>query len=285
MFLTLHLVRRSRSLTNLEGTGFTIWSLPSNSSNSVLASYSGQSFTTNPPIIISTSNHIQGSVLGINSYLGTPNSVLIANYYGSNCINSCSGNGYCRNGICDCYSGWEGESCNQSMVFLLIIPNCMSASCGMNCSGNGVCDKSTNQCICYPGYYGPECTTTDCSGLSVLTSKTGAITDHIIGSQYLPNQFCQWLLKPEATTDQPISFTFTKFQLENVDDRITVYDGDNVNAPVLLDASGIGVYYLNNCLRLMVSFSNQIKCWCNACGISNRSLQNTVFRFCSQFLY
>jgi hypothetical protein len=69
-----------------------------------------------------------------------------------------------------------------------------------------------------------------------MESRSGVITDHTVFTQYLPNSYCGWLIRP---TPAPPSITlfFTRLQIEYALDTVIVYDGANSSAPVLLHAS------------------------------------------------
>eukprot|EP00501_MAST-03F_sp_TOSAG23-6_P000261 GSMAST32.ASY1.ANO1.267.1 assembled CDS len=72
----------------------------------------------------------------------------------------CSNKGICnrQTGLCECFSGYEGEGC-------------IRAACANDCSGHGVCKRAadlnpdynawdalkTQSCVCDVGYSGPDC--------------------------------------------------------------------------------------------------------------------------------
>ena len=61
----------------------------------------------------------------------------------------CAGKGVCVNGVCECNSGFNGDSCQ------LNVDDCE----GVNCSGQGSCLDGTNNytCICDSGFSGQNC--------------------------------------------------------------------------------------------------------------------------------
>ncbi len=61
----------------------------------------------------------------------------------------CAGNGVCVNSVCECNSGYNGDSCQ------LNIDDCGA----VNCSGQGSCLDGTNNytCICESGFSGQNC--------------------------------------------------------------------------------------------------------------------------------
>lgn len=61
------------------------------------------------------------------------------------CVDDCSVNGLCLNGLCHCSRGFTGPSCKQAC----------SATGGLECSGRGQCVNST--CFCLPGWSGHAC--------------------------------------------------------------------------------------------------------------------------------
>ncbi len=58
------------------------------------------------------------------------------------CLNDCSFNGYCAEGVCHCKPGFDGEDCSKS-------------HCPNNCSGNGECLDGI--CNCHKDFGGPGC--------------------------------------------------------------------------------------------------------------------------------
>jgi hypothetical protein len=80
----------------------------------------------------------------------------------------------------------------------------------------------------YPSY---------CTGQKTVTSSTGSIEDGSGLYNYSDNANCSWLIAP-ADSVKKIILTFEKLDTESNNDIITVYDGDNTSAPVLLQTSG-----------------------------------------------
>eukprot|EP00697_Spironema_sp_BW2_P011756 gnl/Spiro4/27597_TR13730_c0_g1_i3.p1 gnl/Spiro4/27597_TR13730_c0_g1~~gnl/Spiro4/27597_TR13730_c0_g1_i3.p1 ORF type:complete len:799 (-),score=233.97 gnl/Spiro4/27597_TR13730_c0_g1_i3:111-2507(-) len=64
------------------------------------------------------------------------------------CLNNCTSNGVCKNGVCSCFFGWTGASCDTARYFAL---------CPHNCSKNGHCYYG--RCYCYSGFGGADCAT------------------------------------------------------------------------------------------------------------------------------
>lgn len=83
----------------------------------------------------------------------------------------CSNKGICnrKDGLCECFSGYEGEGCERTTC-----PGLTEA--GLTCSGHGVCQspfegideyqlwdkKKTYRCKCDPSYTGPDCSLRKC---------------------------------------------------------------------------------------------------------------------------
>ncbi len=94
-------------------------------------------------------------------------------------------------------------------------------------SNNGVV-KNAFPVIGYPTY---------CAGQKVITSNFGSIVDGSSHFVYGDNANCSWLIAP-ADSVKKITLTFEQFETEAAGDIVTVYDGDNTSAPVLLTHSG-----------------------------------------------
>ncbi|KAN0035733.1 hypothetical protein ACTA71_005021 [Dictyostelium dimigraforme] len=86
------------------------------------------------------------------------------------CPNDCSGNGNCNNvtGVCQCNSYYQGNSCDLPIL-----------ECPNNCSGNGICDTLIGICLCNLYYQGSSCNLpilqcpNDCSGNGICNTLTG----------------------------------------------------------------------------------------------------------------
>lgn len=78
----------------------------------------------------------------------------------------------------------------------------------------------------------------NCSGLKTLTAVSGSFED---GSgpiaSYQANSNCSWLIKPSIPVDW-IRLNFKYLDTENVNDVITIYDGETTSANVLGTFSG-----------------------------------------------
>jgi hypothetical protein len=77
-----------------------------------------------------------------------------------------------------------------------------------------------------------------CSGTKTLTASRGTFDD---GSgpvvNYSANGDCLWLIDPEVTSDH-ITLSFNRFETENSNDVVTIYDGATTADPVLGTFSG-----------------------------------------------
>jgi len=102
-----------------------------------------------------------------------------ATYYaGADCPNACSGHGSCSTNGCVCWSHWgngdeTGGACDQRKcpyeIAWVDTPDSENKAHALReCAGRGVCDRSTGDCMCFPGYTGKGCRRTtcpnDCSG-------------------------------------------------------------------------------------------------------------------------
>jgi hypothetical protein len=103
----------------------------------------------------------------------------VATYYaGADCPNGCSGHGSCSTNGCVCWSHWgngdeTGGACDQRKcpyeIAWVDTPTSENKAHALReCAGRGVCDRTTGDCMCFPGYTGKGCRRTtcpnDCSG-------------------------------------------------------------------------------------------------------------------------
>jgi len=79
-----------------------------------------------------------------------------------------------------------------------------------------------------------------CSGMQTITETSGTFEDGSGIYQYLNNTNCSWLIDPAVNVEN-IKLTFDKFDTEANNDVVTVYDGDNISAPVLGTFSGSNI--------------------------------------------
>ena len=74
------------------------------------------------------------------------------------------------------------------------------------------------------------------STITTLTAKEGTLYDGSGTKNYLANQDCRWLIQPTGSIDH-IQITFDVFDL-GAGDTLFLYDGDNINAPLLSKYTG-----------------------------------------------
>eukprot|EP00300_Choanocystis_sp_HF-7_P033577 c45953_g1_i1.p1 GENE.c45953_g1_i1~~c45953_g1_i1.p1 ORF type:complete len:732 (+),score=76.34 c45953_g1_i1:23-2197(+) len=92
-------------------------------------------------------------------------------------FSDCSENGACRDGVCVCFDGWNGDFCQSRTCPLdcsghgkcnttsgmceCDLPYfgraCSLMFCEDACHGHGICDRYTGQCDCDPMFFGPTC--------------------------------------------------------------------------------------------------------------------------------
>mmetsp|Transcript_13162 Transcript_13162/g.25516 ORF Transcript_13162/g.25516 Transcript_13162/m.25516 type:complete len:1478 (+) Transcript_13162:39-4472(+) len=102
------------------------------------------------------------------------------------CLNGCSNNGKCTDGVCTCKDGFAGVSCEikcpnacssrgQCMLDgkcrchleyegadCSVVKSCPKSKInGKECGGRGICDRASQKCYCAPGYSGPDCSIDD----------------------------------------------------------------------------------------------------------------------------
>lgn len=75
-----------------------------------------------------------------------------------------------------------------------------------------------------------------CSGTTILTANSGSFSDGSGVNLYQANRDCRWLIQPQ--NNQLVQLNFTAFDTENNWDRVTVYDGSTIGAPILGTFSG-----------------------------------------------
>jgi hypothetical protein len=80
-----------------------------------------------------------------------------------------------------------------------------------------------------------------CNAPGNYSSLKGTIEDGSGPSDYANNSSCQWLIEPNDPNADSISeiiLRFEKFDTENANDIVNIYDGDNTSAPLLGSFSG-----------------------------------------------
>ena len=70
--------------------------------------------------------------------------------YSADCADpSCSGHGFCVEGVCVCRKGWRGSNCDQL--------DHEARQCLPDCSGHGDFDLDTQKCVCKGQWTGRDC--------------------------------------------------------------------------------------------------------------------------------
>lgn len=79
-----------------------------------------------------------------------------------------------------------------------------------------------------------------CGGATTLSAINGTFEDGSGPLIYQDDTDCSWLIDPQTPQDsiESITIDFTKFDTEQDNDLVTIYDGATINAPVLSQFSG-----------------------------------------------
>lgn len=80
-----------------------------------------------------------------------------------------------------------------------------------------------------------------CSGTKTITTLSGTIEDGSGPAAYQAHSNCYYLFAPQVTaydTVSSITITFNRFDTENLNDLVTVYDGGTITSPVIGSYSG-----------------------------------------------
>jgi len=77
----------------------------------------------------------------------------------------------------------------------------------------------------------------NCTGTKIINGTTGTFEDGSGLYQYQNNINCSWLIDP-AVNIVNIKLNFTRFNTEQNNDIVTIYDGENTSSPVLGVFSG-----------------------------------------------
>ncbi|MDD3876032.1 MAG: C10 family peptidase [Bacteroidales bacterium] len=85
----------------------------------------------------------------------------------------------------------------------------------------------------YPGQNYPY----NCTGTKTLTSSFGTFDDGSGPQSYQNNSDCSWLISPTYQVSS-IKLSFDRFETEDANDIVSVYDGETTSAPLLGSFSG-----------------------------------------------
>lgn len=79
-----------------------------------------------------------------------------------------------------------------------------------------------------------------CSGTRAINGRAGTFEDGSSIYNYQNNIDCRWHLNP-LTNAASITLTFDRFDTEDINDVVYIYDGNNINAPLLGSFSGSSI--------------------------------------------
>ncbi len=102
----------------------------------------------------------------------------------------------------------------------------------------------------------------NCSGQKTLTSLKGVFEDGSGYMDYQPNLNCSWLINPSNPSGTNyISLKFDLFELTDVNDVVTIYNGETTSAPVLATYRGgtpptIGTAINSTSNKVLVTFTS-----------------------------
>jgi hypothetical protein len=97
-----------------------------------------------------------------------------------------------------------------------------------------------------------------CTGTTNLTSLDGTFTDGSGPFNYENNTSCSWLIDTQTSEDSisSISLTIDKFNTEVSNDKLTIYDGNSENSPIIavLSANDVGETYTSIGNKMFITF-------------------------------
>ena len=76
-----------------------------------------------------------------------------------------------------------------------------------------------------------------CNGTTTLTSLYGSFEDGSGPTNYHDNGDCRWLIQPTDSVKK-ITLNFSAFDIADTNDKIIVYDGNDITAPVIATITG-----------------------------------------------
>ena len=113
------------------------------------------------------------------------------NYTGVDCnINLCEGidcvNGYCENGNCNCFPGWNTKMDVNDNYEKCTVDVCQNNKCGQEDEiKRGNCSRAENgRCLCLDGWYGEFCENNSCKKLIKNSDNTFTVEDKCLNNSY-----------------------------------------------------------------------------------------------------
>jgi hypothetical protein len=140
---------------------------------------------------LSTEAGVQKTLSALYGYLTCPSFTAFCTMSRKTCPNFCNQNGYCMQGICNCYTGYSGADCLQTSCTAGQYYNPVTSTCGANCNPGYYTNPYSRSCeLCHSPCSECSGSPTNCVGCQVVNGLT----------QYFYNGAC-YAACPASTYD------------------------------------------------------------------------------------